>query len=46
MDNEPTTPLHEILDQVKDINQESELLVVLNSPALLDNGNIRTENSI
>ena len=43
MDNEPTTPLHEILDQVKDIVSESELLPVLNSPAPMDNNNIRTE---
>ena len=46
MDNEPTTPLHEILDQVKDINEESELLAILNSPAPLDNGSTRTENSV
>ena len=30
MYNEPTTPLHEILDQVKDMNEGSELLAVLN----------------
>ena len=46
MDNEVTTPLYKILDQVKEIVEESELLAVLNSSAPLDNDNSFAENPI
>ena len=43
MDNEPTTTLHETLDQVTDINEGSELLVVLNFPAPSDGGSFQPQ---
>ena len=46
MDNEPATPLHEAMNQVKDVVEESELLGVFNSPVPLDSYEIRDENSL
>ena len=44
MDNEPTPPYHEVLDQIKDTVEDSEFLTAINSPAPLGNDDARAEN--
>ena len=44
MDSEPTTPYHEILDQIKETVEDFEFLTVLNSHGPLGNDDVRAEN--